>query len=454
MKNRSTSDIIKGFVKRSGLSKEEATRFAAEFQAIFEEAILNDKIVKISGLGTFKLVLVNARRSVDVRTGESIEIAEHYKFSFTPAPQLRDQVNLPLAHLETVEMGGDATAYSEELDVDMEDNSIAEDAANLDADPMQKLTTQAIEIQSLLSDIQGLAGDGDTSDVLGTLDEEIKEEVKVVEDEVKEEFIEMVQQEDREAVVETNGDTERAEVVQMVEEQEEETESIDIIKIEEEAEKERLRREESLRKVVEAVNDENNDGGKLKWLWVILLFVLLSVLAFLILYSYTDILDKYFKSSDATSDVKELVDTNLDSNFSENLADSVIQIETDLTVVESIEMGKSEAIGDDEPQSPQSAESETATPTTSIFDEKRNYSDIITTVTVEPGSRLTLISLKYYGSKDYWVYIYEANRDILSTPNNIEIGMHLRIPRLNPLLIDTKNSATIAYAKSLQELYL
>ncbi len=426
MKNRTTSDIIKGFVKRSNLSKEEATRFAAEFQAIFEEAILNDKIVKISGLGTFKLVLVNARKSVDVRTGESIEIAEHYKFSFTPTPQLRDQVNLPLAHLETVEMGGDATEYSEEPDADVADNSIAEDTANLDADPMQKLTTQAVEIQSLLSDIQGLADDVDKAEIVDVVEEE--EKAKVVEEEVKEEVIEIVEQE-----------------------QEQETESLDDIKIAEEAEEERLRREESLRKVVEAVNDENSNGGKikLKWLWVILLFVLLSVLVFLILYSYTDILDKYIKGGEVVSDNKELVDTDLDSNLTENLTDSVIQIEADAD--DRVEANEIEMVSDYDTKAP---EAETAAPITSVFDEKRNYSDIITTVTVEPGSRLTLISLKYYGSKDYWVYIYEANRDILTTPNNIEIGMHLRIPRLNPLLIDKKNSATIVYAKSLQDLYL
>ena len=89
-----------------------------------------------------------------------------------------------------------------------------------------------------------------------------------------------------------------------------------------------------------------------------------------------------------------------------------------------------------------------------IFNYKREYTEFIDTVTLNEGSRLTWISLKQYGHKDYWVYIYEANRDIVKNPNAIAIGTRLRIPRLAPELIDTTNPETIEYARYLHDVYV
>ena len=66
------------------------------------EFLQTDKIVKIKGLGTFKLVTVDSRESVDVNTGERIVIKEYTKINFTPDPILRDTINKPFAQFETV----------------------------------------------------------------------------------------------------------------------------------------------------------------------------------------------------------------------------------------------------------------------------------------------------------------------------------------------------------------
>ena len=62
----------------------------------------NEKTVKIKGLGTFKLVDVDSRESVNVNTGERFQIKGHTKVSFTPDTNLRDTINKPFAHFETV----------------------------------------------------------------------------------------------------------------------------------------------------------------------------------------------------------------------------------------------------------------------------------------------------------------------------------------------------------------
>lgn len=61
-----------------------------------------DKYVKIKGLGAFKLIDVESRESVNVNTGERFEIQGHTKVSFTPEPALKDIINKPFAHFETV----------------------------------------------------------------------------------------------------------------------------------------------------------------------------------------------------------------------------------------------------------------------------------------------------------------------------------------------------------------
>jgi nucleoid-associated protein YgaU len=47
---------------------------------------------------------------------------------------------------------------------------------------------------------------------------------------------------------------------------------------------------------------------------------------------------------------------------------------------------------------------------------------------VRPGDSLTAISVRYYGTSRRWEDIFEANRDILSDPNLLQVGQRLRIP--------------------------
>lgn len=95
-----------------------ATRFVTALFEILSEGIYDDKVVKIRGLGTFKLIAVSARKSVDVNTGESIELSGRDKITFTPDACLRDLVNRPFAQFETVVVN-DGVDFSE-IDARME----------------------------------------------------------------------------------------------------------------------------------------------------------------------------------------------------------------------------------------------------------------------------------------------------------------------------------------------
>ena len=74
-------------------------------------------------------------------------------------------------------------------------------------------------------------------------------------------------------------------------------------------------------------------------------------------------------------------------------------------------------------------------------------------VTLEKGQRLTLLALENYGDKVFWVYIYEANKDVMPNPNQLKAGMKIRIPQLPVGLINAKDASCMARAKALEDKY-
>ena len=75
------------------------------------------------------------------------------------------------------------------------------------------------------------------------------------------------------------------------------------------------------------------------------------------------------------------------------------------------------------------------------------------TETVIDGSRLTMIAYRAYGSKDFWVYIYDANRDVLNRPSDIATGMTIKIADLPLSIVDPNNPACIDKARELAKIY-
>ena len=80
----------------------EAEAFVAMVFDVVNEGLQKDKLVKVKGLGTFKVAAVKDRESVNVNTGERVLIEGHDKITFTPDAVLRDFVNKPFAQFETV----------------------------------------------------------------------------------------------------------------------------------------------------------------------------------------------------------------------------------------------------------------------------------------------------------------------------------------------------------------
>lgn len=150
-------DIAAVLAVKHGLPQKEADSFLSHVIDVLNDALKEEKLVKVKGLGTFKVTSVNARASVDVNTGERIVIEGREKISFTPETSMRDWVNRPFAQFETVvvnegvnfdeidakyEAASDEIAESESeeqplVDIDLKDEaeivelaSVSEDAGN------------------------------------------------------------------------------------------------------------------------------------------------------------------------------------------------------------------------------------------------------------------------------------------------------------------------------------
>ena len=80
----------------------DAETFVAMLFDVVNDGLMKDKLVKVKGLGTFKVASVKDRESVNVNTGERVLIEGHDKITFTPDATLRDFVNKPFAQFETV----------------------------------------------------------------------------------------------------------------------------------------------------------------------------------------------------------------------------------------------------------------------------------------------------------------------------------------------------------------
>lgn len=102
-------DIAKLLVEKHKMSMAIADDFLQNMVEVINEGLLQDRVVKIKGFGTFKLQEVKERASVNVNTGERVVIAAHDKITFTPDAVMKDMINKPFAHFETVIVDGDAT---------------------------------------------------------------------------------------------------------------------------------------------------------------------------------------------------------------------------------------------------------------------------------------------------------------------------------------------------------
>lgn len=144
------ADLAKEVAKKHKLPQKETEQFIANMFAVVAEGLQQDKLVKVKGLGTFKVTQVKPRESVDVNTGERVLISGHDKVTFTPDSLMKELVNKPFAQFETVVINGDvdfAAIDAANPTVETEDVTVETDPAD-DAAVADELTNEPEEVQA------------------------------------------------------------------------------------------------------------------------------------------------------------------------------------------------------------------------------------------------------------------------------------------------------------------
>ncbi len=118
-------DLVDLLSSEGNIKKKEAEDFLKLYFNIIDEFLIIDKTVKINNIGTFRLIEAEARASVDVNTGQSFLIKEHFKLSFLPDSKLKDFVNKPFSDflpVETIDSSSDVQNIEEDYKKEINDS--------------------------------------------------------------------------------------------------------------------------------------------------------------------------------------------------------------------------------------------------------------------------------------------------------------------------------------------
>lgn len=398
------SDLSTLLSKESSLSLAKAELFTKNFFDIIIEGLEKEGIVKINGLGTFKVIDVASRSSVNVNTGEKFEIKGHRKIAFLPADTLKNKVNQPFAMFEPVEVTDDY--------VDS-DSSLPEESAEDSNEVTIESSEPIVEKQSTEY--------AEESSLQATENESAEVEQPVTANETVEEISEAVEESIPETAEEPVAETEEP-VAETAEEP-----------IVETTEKTAVETEEKPAKKVK----KNRKGGiKILLTIVFTLFILLAVGVVAYLLPKESLQrkdDRIIQKSLAAVSESAIEPAMVETQSVEEINDEQLII----SVIDSSEIVSQQEIKD--VAEPAEEEEEAFVLATALA--QRSLSSItqgdttiyrmvgdIASHRVAPNETLTRIALKYYNDKRLWPYIVHYNK--MGNHNQLEIGMILKIPRL------------------------
>lgn len=429
MKNSSKisiQDLIDEIAKDSGTSQKVAESFVKAFQTTLSDALASDGIVKIKSLGTFKIQWNKPRKSVNVQTGEETVIEGHNKLTFTSDSLMKDIID----DSSLIKNALDETSFT----------------------PFAHLKSQAEEIQGLLADLNL------DKPAAVPLEPIVATPVSLSKDTPK-----------------TLSKSNSAPVV------EQPVVAVTSIKpVPSTSVQPASSSDEATAKPIEnydlGVRDLPIKKKSMSWSSV-LIIVAIVILAGVIGYveyetsifsttakeAFQYVSNKYteWQSESAEKKIakpttqsameveKPAVKTDTIAAHPQQSAQPVQTLETPSKKP----VAKSKKSATPKP-APKNTSVKSAAISKSVFDKKRTYTTFITSVKLEKGDRLTLISQKYYGHKDFWVYIYEANKSKIANPDNVPLGITVKIPKLDKALIDLDNPECLKYARQLHNKYL
>lgn len=457
MNNKVTfPELVEQVAQYANTSKRMSELFLKELFATISQSLIDGESVKVKGIGTFKLTEVNPRKSVDVNTGEEIEIPGHKKLSFAPDKDMAEAINQPFMHFET-----------EILDDDVTDDQLAAIDAGVpteapaEAAPVEEETDDTTDTEAPAAEAPVAAEEevvmppvfvapveepeSEEAETEAEAPAEPSEELPAEEDAPAEVPVQEPADEPEEAEIEEETEPEPVTEVEpsAVAEPEDEAEDAEA-EGEPDAESEMVSEELADERVGQEIDKRRITRRSLLEGFVVGVVTTLIVT----LFAYRLYLMKGYEATPAdeepfvenvSTDSVAATEQALAENSTEADADKQKTAEEQKKADEEKKKAEEEKKkAEEEKQKAEVAKSTTANVAAG------------TTDTIKPGTNLYRMSRKHYGSDKFWVYIYEENKAKYPNPNTIPVGAVLHIPQLEKYGAKAGDPASIAAAKKKQ----
>ena len=427
------AELRKAVAQMAGTTEQEAGDFLNAMIDGIIAGLQEDQQVKIKGIGTFALKEMAARKSVNIATGEEFVIEGYNKLTFNAEATLKENIEKRIE-----------TPKTEEL------------VQELKTDPIKKLGEQADEIVDILADLGQ-----------SPLSQPQEEEAKVEEEEKEVKEVKEKEKKEKKTTKKATKKTPKKVTDTGVE---------NTATAPTEEPKEEVTTEENDTPADNTPKEPAKKANNVLWIIVVLVLALAfnyrnsikECISGLIGQEQQELVDLEEVKRPKVDTTAAVVDSIIVADSARALADTT-QLDS-MMVEEEIEWEDEEYIGEEgeyneeyyyeedgygeyiEEELP-NANSATSQ-NLSLADQPRIYSKFLGIERVTQNSRLTWIATKYYGHRDFWVYVYEANRSVIKDPSYIRAGQHLRIPEMDEKYLDLENPEVRQLLDSLAKAYL
>ncbi|HJG78649.1 HU family DNA-binding protein [Phocaeicola barnesiae] len=478
--------LIEALTKRHQMDPKDADAFVKAFFELIRRALERDKYIKVKGLGTFKRIETDSRGSDEEESEERTGTQGRSRITFTPDVAMRDSINKPFAHFETVILN--EHTHFEDMDEEGEEQLPEEEKTGEASDSLLDTEKQEGVGTDESVDSGALAADTGEQDLPG------EESVLKEEERLSDESIEQTSPDDASLtepetpVSEENHEENHLSDVQGTEEEKlpvvdkEESQNADIPRIEssveaddasqsethEEPVSQEAEKKEVVPEVVPATEHgsqslseipldssdkkiQKEERSKLPWcmyatillvgvligggiIWALLSgrrYIPEALLRELISEKKVNNAILLPKSTEKkeTLDTLAAMETVQADSVGRQKPDSVVKQKpvhvTLPTVSSAAPVVKARAPVKDE--KPQDVKRETLADTMEY-----TITGTMDTYTLQNGESLVKVALKYYGNKKLWPYIVRHNRKVIKNPDNVPVGTVLQIPKLSP----------------------
>ena len=427
MNNRITfPELVEQVAQCANTSKRMSELFLKELFATISQSLINGESVKVKGIGSFKLTEVSPRKSVNVNTGEEINIPGHKKLSFAPDKDLAQAVNQPFSHFETVILEDGVTDEQlAQIDAYEAETPQAPDA-ELPTAPEAPAADTDTEVPppfvpaDTLPEPEFVAIEEATEAEEAPAAEAEPEEAPAIEAEAEEAPAAEAEEEAPAAEAEAEEapaiEAEADEAPAVEEEPEvpvaaEEMESM----VSDELSEDRLEQEKDKRRITRRSLFEGFIVGVITTLIVTL-------------FSYRLYLMKYPDQADKPTQEETLAQAPTADSVATPAETTPAKVDSAQLLAEqkaAEEAQKAEEAKKKEEEAKKKAEAEAEKQQAAPKGVNASQD------TVRIGTTLFKLSKKHYGSDKFWVYIYEENKAKYPNPNSIPVGAVLRIPALS-----------------------